>query len=291
MRSVHDNRNAALGGAGLAATGLGAGAYAGLRHANGTQQPLHQTQGLTPSSGAVPVSQPADQIHNTTQSSWPLQDTTTHVSYPGQGTLAPHNTYEQGPAVQAYGSNQDAPREDHDKRNAAVLGGAVGAAGLGSAAYVDSQHRDQHEADEYLKKITQEREKEQHALEKEQRHRERELEKENEGEERKKHGLLGFLHRDKSKKEKKEKFTPSPDASPRQSRDYSPRHSRDYGDEHPDSPRWKGKHLLHKDPPKGHPAREMMEHQHERDPHGVGKREHIGIDGPIGNPDMISGDR
>ncbi|KAF7572814.1 hypothetical protein A1F97_00595 [Pyrenophora tritici-repentis] len=287
----HVNRNTAIGGAGLAAAGLGAGAYAGSRHTDGTQQPLHQTQGFPSSSAVAPVSQSAYQARDTTQSSYPLQDTATHGSYPGQGTIAPHNTYEQGPGVQTYGSNQGLVREDHDKRNAAVLGGAVGAAGLGGAAYVNSQHQDQREADQHLKKIAHEREKEQHALDKEQRHREKELEKETEGEEKKKHGLLGFLHRDKSRREKKDKSTPSPDSSPRQSRDYSPRHSRDYGDEHPDSPRWKGKHLLHKDPPKGHPAREMMEQQHESGLHGVGKREHVGIDGPIGNPDMISGDR
>ncbi|KAE8833232.1 hypothetical protein PTNB73_05378 [Pyrenophora teres f. teres] len=281
----HVNRNTAIGGAGLAAAGLGAGAYAGSRHTDGSQQPLHQTQGFPSSGGAAPVSQPAYQAHDTTQSSYPLQDPTTYASYPGQGTIAPHTTYEQGPGVQTYGSNQDPVMEDHDKRNAAVLGGAVGAAGLGGAAYANSQHQDKHEADERLKKIAHEREKEQHALDKEQRHHEKELEKEKEGEEKKKHGLLGFLHRDKSKREKKDKSTPSPDSSPRQSRDYSPRHSRDYGDEHPDSPRWKGKHLLHKDPPKGHPAREMLEHQYE------GKREHVGIDGPIGNADMISGDR
>ena len=284
----HFNRNTALGGAGLAAAGLGAGAYAGSRHTDGT---LHQTQGLASSGGAAPVSQPAYQARDTTQSSYPLQDTSTHVSNPNQGTLAPHNTYEQGPGVQTYGSNQDPARESHDKRNAAVLGGAVGAVGLGGAAYVDSRHQDQREVDERLKKIAHEREKEQHVFDKELRHHEKELEKESEGEEKKKHGLLGFLHRDKSKKEKRDKSTPSPDVSPRQSRDYSPRHSKDYGDEHPDSPRWKGKHLLHKDPPKGHPAREMMEHQHESDARGIGKREHVGIDGPIGNPDMISGDR
>ncbi|RMZ70822.1 cell surface [Pyrenophora seminiperda CCB06] len=284
--SDHVNRNTALGGAGLAAAGVGAGAYAGLRHDDGTQQPLPQSFG-----GAAQVSQPAYQGRDTTRSSYPLDSTTTHVPYPDQGTIAPHNTYEQGPGAQTYKSNEDPTKEDHGKRNAAVLGGAVGAAGLGGAAYLDSQHQDQREADERLKKTAHEREKEQHTLDKEQRHHEQALAKEHEGEEKKKHGLLGFLHRDKSKKEKKDDSTPSPDASPRQSRDYSPRHSKDYGEEQPDSPRWKGKHLLHKDPPKGHPACEVMEHQHEGVQHGVGKREHVGIDGPIGNPDMISGDR
>jgi flagellar biosynthesis GTPase FlhF len=269
-----------------------------------------------------------------------MHETATNESYPTSGTIAPHNTHAQDPTLQQPYGARDPTNENHDKRNAAVLGGALGAAGLGGAAYVDSQHQDEREAEERLKKIAHDKEKEQHRLDKEQHkhdkevhkhdkalaahekdehhlakehekeqarlakehekeqarlakeqhQREKELEKENEGEEKKKGGLLGFLHRDKSKKEKS---SASPESSPRQSRDYSPRHSRDYGDDHPDSPRWKGKHLLHKDPPKGHPAREAMEHQqHQTDPYGsAGKREHVGVDGPIGDPNMISGDR
>jgi len=110
---------------------------------------------------------------------------------------------------------------------------------LGGAAYVNSQNQDEREAEERLKKIAHEKEKEQHRLDKEQHkhdkevhkhdkalaahekdehrlakehekeqarlikeqhQREKELGKENEGEEKKKGGLLGFLHRDKSKK-------------------------------------------------------------------------------------------
>ncbi|CAN9095118.1 unnamed protein product [Alternaria alternata] len=318
----HINRNAALGGAGLAAAGLGAGAYAGSKHNdNTTQLPLRQKQDFASSD------QPAYPVQGATQSSYPMHETATDASYPTSGTIAPHNTHAQDPTIQPWGAN--ATNENHDKRNAAVLGGAVGAAGLGGAAYVNSQNQDEREAEERLKKIAHEKEKEQHRLDKEQHkhdkevhkhdkalaahekdehrlakehekeqarlikeqhQREKELGKENEGEEKKKGGLLGFLHRDKSKKEKS---SASPESSPRQSRDYSPRHSRDYSDDNPDSPRWKGKHLLHKDPPKGHPAREAMEHQqHQTDPYGsIGKKEHIGVDGPIGDPSMISGDR
>lgn len=331
----HINRNVALGGAGLAAAGLGAGAYAGSKHNdNTTQLPLRQKQDFTS------ADQSAYPVQGTAQSSCPMHETATNESYPTSGTIAPHNTHAQDPTLQQPYGARDPTNENHDKRNAAVLGGALGAAGLGGAAYVDSPHQDEREAEERLKKIAHDKEKEQHRLDKEQHkhdkevhkhdkalaahekdehhlakehekeqarlakehekeqarlakeqhQREKELEKENEGEEKKKGGLLGFLHRDKSKKEKS---SASPESSPRQSRDYSPRHSRDYGDDHPDSPRWKGKHLLHKDPPKGHPAREAMEHQqHQTDPYGsAGKREHVGVDGPIGDPNMISGDR
>jgi hypothetical protein len=319
----HINRNVALGGAGLAAAGLGAGAYAGSKHDNNTTQlPLRQKQDIASSGQTAYPSQ------GLMQSSYPMHESSTEASYPTSGTIAPHNTHAQDPSIQPWGSGANPVNESHDKRNAAVLGGAVGAAGLGGAAYIDSQHQDEREAEERLKKIAHDREKEQHRLDKEQHkhdkevhkhdkavaahekdehrlakehekeqarlvkeqhQREKELEKENEGEEKKKHGLLGFLHRDKSKREKS---SASPESSPRQSRDYSPRHSRELGDDHPDSPRWKGKHLLHKDPPKGHPAREAMEHQQATDTYGsAGKREHVGVDGPIGSPTMISGDR
>jgi hypothetical protein len=337
----HVNRNTALGGAGLVAAGLGAGAYAGSRHTDNTQElPLHQKQGLPSSGQPGSLGQSSYPTQGMTESLYP--QSTAQSAYPTTGTVAPHNTHNQGLMnQQPYGVTQEPANENHNKRNAAVLGGAVGAAGLGGAAYVDSQHQDEREAEERLQKLAHEREKEQakeqHKLDKEQakhdkevlkhdkavaahekeearlakdhekdehrlmkehekeqarlakeqHQREKELEKENEGEEKKKHGFLSFLHRDKSKKEK----SASPESSPRQSRDYSPRHSLD--ENNPDSPRWKGKHLLHKDPPKGHPAREAMEHQHETvDPYGhAGKREHQGIDGPIGDPNMISGDR
>ncbi|KAL6707535.1 hypothetical protein ACN47E_004105 [Coniothyrium glycines] len=154
------------------------------------------------------------------------------------------------------------------------------------------------------KKVAKEHEKEEKRLEKEEAKRQKEAEKEAEGE-KKKGGLLGFLHRDKSKKEKS---TSSPESSPRQSREYSPRHSKEYaagtgalgvgttaaayGDDHPDSPRYKAHNLLHKDPPKGHPAREALEHPTQSTSTALsGKREHIGVDGPIGDPNAISGDR
>ncbi|KAH4863478.1 hypothetical protein HBH75_005690 [Parastagonospora nodorum] len=155
-----------------------------------------------------------------------------------------------------------------------------------------------------------EQEKEAHRLEKEREKEAARLEKEREkdtGTPEKRRSILGFLHRDKSKKEKS-----SNDNSPRQSGEVrrsidNNRHSREYAgaaggatalgagttaaayddSNNPDSPRWKGKNRLHKDPPKGHPAREALEH-HELG-EMPGKREHVGVDGPIGNPNAISG--
>jgi hypothetical protein len=277
----HVNKNTAFTGAGLAGAALGAGAYAREPHTHSTQQlPLRQKEDYAPYTQGGPVSQPVHSTQDTSQTSWPLLDNADHVSYPAQGTIAPHNTHVQDPAIHSYGSVQDPVREEHDTRNATVLGGAVGAAGLGGAAYMDNRYQSQREADDRLKKISLEREKEEH-------HHEKEFNKENETEEKKKHRLLGFLHRDKSKREKS---SASPESSPRQSKDYSPRHSKDDIDD-PDSPRWKGKHLLHKDPPKGHPAREVLEQSHHNDPYAVGKRQHVGTDGPIGDPFAISGDR
>ncbi|KAF2025734.1 hypothetical protein EK21DRAFT_103721 [Setomelanomma holmii] len=277
------SRDVALGsGAALGAGALGGAAYAGSKHADNTQ-------------------------HVPTSSTQPLSSSTHPAS--------------------------DQPKQDHTKRDAALLGGA-GAAAAGGAAYGHSQHKDaefereqekeahKHEKEAYKHdkavavaekeqhKHEKEQEKEAHRLEKEREKEaarlEKEREKEVEGEEKKKHGILGFLHRDKSKKEKRI----SADSSPRQSSELdNKRYSKEYAaaggavalgagttaaayghdsdSNDPNSPRWKGKNKLHKDPPKGHPAREAMEHHEMGDVSG--KREHVGVDGPIGRPDAISG--
>jgi hypothetical protein len=169
-------------------------------------------------------------------------------------------------------------------------------------------------AEKHDHKHEKEQEKEAHRLQKEREKEAARLEKEREKEAEpaeKKHGILGFLHRDKSKKDKT-----SADNSPRQSGEVrrsidNKRHSKEYAaggaalgagaglgaattaaayddDSNPNSPRWKGKNRLHKDPPAGHPAREALEHHEMGEMHG-GKREHVGVDGPIGNPNAISG--
>ena len=149
------------------------------------------------------------------------------------------------------------------------------------------QHKHDIEQEKEQRHLEKEREKEAHRLEKERLEREKSAEATPE----KKHGILGFLHRDKSKKEGRH----SADSSPRQSTDArtsydNPRHSKEYAalganttaaaydSNDPASPRWKGKNLLHKDPPPGHPAREALEHQHEMGEMG-GKREDIGYSG------------
>ncbi|CAO2652422.1 Nn.00g007050.m01.CDS01 [Neocucurbitaria sp. VM-36] len=156
---------------------------------------------------------------------------------------------------------------------------------------VAAQEKEQHKHEKELAA----QEKEQHKREKEADKEAHKQEKEHEGEEKKKGGLLGFLHRDKSKKEKS-----SPETSPRHSKEYAAAGTAGavgagttaaaYDEEQdPNSPRWKGKNRLHKDPPPGHPAREALEQQQE----GIqgGKREHVGVDGPIGDPNLVSGDR
>jgi hypothetical protein len=166
------------------------------------------------------------------------------------------------------------------------------------AAHDKQQHRHDIEQEKEQRHLEKEREKEAHRLEKERLEREKSAEATPE----KKHGILGFLHRDKSKKEGRH----SAESSPRQSTDArtsydNPRHSKEYAalgasttaaaydSNDPNSPRWKGKNLLHKDPPPGHPAREALEHQHEMGELQSGTHEHIGTDGSIGNPNALSG--
>lgn len=168
----------------------------------------------------------------------------------------------------------------------------------------DQKHHDKLVATEEHKR-QKELEKEQHArekeLEKEQLAREKEVEKahptEEEGE-KKKHGLFGFLHRDKDKRK-------STDENDRRLSGDSPRHSKEYagagaaagvggaaayeGLHESDSDGRKNRNKLHKEPPPGHPAREAWEQQQHQERSPItGKREHIGTDGPIGDKDRIS---
>ncbi|KAF1844175.1 uncharacterized protein K460DRAFT_357797 [Cucurbitaria berberidis CBS 394.84] len=333
-------------GAGLGAAGAGAGAYAGSKHADNTQNlPLHQKQDFAYSAapGSVPQSGSTGGTiapHNThtqdpvgNQHYNPSQDRSEqHHDKRDAALLGTAGAAAAGGGAYAYSQHQDAERERarlekeqqerlkheaHDREK--------------------EQHRldkEQHKHEKEAHKLEKEQhkhdkgvvaaqhkhdkdvaayEKEQHHLETEQHKRDKEaekeahrLEKEREGGEKKKGGLLGFLHRDKSKKE-----TPSPETSPRHSKEYSPRDSKEYAaagtagalgagttaaaygeEQDPESPRWKGKNRLHKDPPPGHPAREALENQNEGQGELYGgKREHVGIDGPIGNPNLISGDR
>jgi hypothetical protein len=230
----------------------------------------------------------------------------------------PQDYPQQASAHQRYDSVQDPHQRDHTKRNTAA---AVGVAGAGAGAYEYSkqdaeierqqderakeyqkqqkelekqQAKQQKEHDKLVaaeeKKHHKEAEKHQKEVEKEEARQQKEMDKEEQGE-KKKHHLFGFLHRDKKDKEKGEG---SDSGSPRHSKEYAaagagaseatldspsegtPRTSLDH----------KGRNRLHKDPPKGHPAREAMEASQQ----GY-EQQHMGIDGPIGRPGEISGDQ
>lgn len=253
----HSSRNTALGaGAGLAGT---AAAGYGLSHHgdNTTHAPSSSVQ---PGSSSLPQS---------------------------TGTLA------QG---QQYPQNTD-PTHSHDKRDAALLGGAGAAAGAG-AGYAYGQRTQPQFDPKEQEKLDKETAKHQHDLEKKHDKQVHKLEKEHEKDLKKhekeaahhddgekKGGLLGFLHRDKSKKE------PNPESADRRSDDHHygrdaavaggvgagaaglAEHERD--DQFGHGSGYKGKNLLHKEPPVGHPAREALEREHAND--------RIGTDGPFGS--------
>ncbi|KAJ4331635.1 hypothetical protein N0V95_009847 [Ascochyta clinopodiicola] len=251
----HSSRNAALGaGAGLA--GTAAAGHAISHHDNTTRTPGSATQ---PGSSSLP--QPTGSLT--------------------QGQQYPHNTD---------------PSQSHDKRDAALLGGAGAAAGAG-AGYAYGQRTQPQFDPKEQERLDKETAKHQHDLEKKHDKEVHKLEKEHEkdlkkhekeaakhDDSEKKGGLLGFLHRDKSKKD------PSPDSPPRRTEDHHygrdaavaggvgagaaglAEHERE--DQFGHGSGYKGKNLLHKDPPVGHPAREALEGGHAND--------RFGTDGPIG---------
>jgi hypothetical protein len=141
---------------------------------------------------------------------------------PGSSSLPqPTGSLTQG---QQYSHNTD-PSPTHTGRDAALVGGAGAAAGAG-AGYAYGQRtqpqfdpKEQEKLDKETAKhqheLEKKHEKEVHKLEKEHEKDLKKHEKHEEKEEKKSGGLLGFLHRDKSKKEK----SPSPESSPRSSQD------------------------------------------------------------------------
>jgi hypothetical protein len=242
-------------------------------------------------------------------------------------TQQPQVIQQQYPPTQASSSvhypqdsvNDPKAHNQHQKRDAAALGAAGAAVGAGGA-FAYSQH-DAEKDREAAQKANEQAFKHQHqhfaaqqkeqekAFHEQQKHQnklaaaeekkhhkeaEKEHEDDHDGENKeKKHHLFGFLHRDKDKSKN------SPDSSPRASIE-NKRHSKEYatgagaaglggaaayeaGHDRHDSD---GRHRLHKDPPKGHPAREALEQQQ----HQPGQQR-MGVDGPIGIPNQISGDR
>jgi hypothetical protein len=248
----NSSRNAALGaGAGLA--GATAAGYGLSHHDNHTATPGSETQ---PGSSSLP--QPTGSLT--------------------QGQQYPHNTD---------------PSQSHTGRHDALAGGA----GAGYAYGQRTQPQFDPKEQERLDKETAKR---QHDLEKKYNKEVHKLEKEHEKdlkkhekeaakhdkeaahhEKEKSGGLLGFLHRDKSKKD------PSPESTPRRSDEYH--HGRDAAvaggagagaaalAEHGRNDRfghgsgYKGKNLLHKDPPADHPASQAL--------HAINR---VSVDGPIG---------
>lgn len=249
--NVNRSTIAPAAGAGLAAGAAGGAAYAGMKGSeNSRDMPAHDP--LTAQAPSTQGHQRYDSVNGPTQ------------------------------------------KEDHTKRNAA-LAGTAGAATLGGAAYAYNEHsnREQERLAQQSEKeharLEKRAEKEQHVHEKEahkhdkaaaKEERRRSKDSEEREDKEKKGGLLGFLHRDKTRKEKKTGQS-SNESSPRQSREVTPAaaaglpaaHS---SDEHmpqdmeashasqgssANSPRWKASHKLHKDPPKNHPARQAWEEQ------------------------------
>jgi hypothetical protein len=338
----HTGRNVALGsGAALGAGGLYA---ANQHADNTHQAPLSSTQPMGSSNPSAPLTQsyPTQSSTTTTYPAQgtiaPQNTTTSHAPYGsaqdpyekdhtkrdaavlgGAGAAAvggaayAHNQESDIERERARLEKEQAERLKHDQKVQDKEQHKLDKEHAKQEKEAHKHEKEQHKhekaaiaAEKQEHKHEKEQEKEAHRLEKEREKEAARLEKEREKAQtpEKKHGILGFLHRDKSKKEKS-----SADNSPRQSGEVrrsvdNNRHSREYAaggaalgagataaaydDNHPDSPRWKANNKLHKEPPKGHPAREALEHHEMGEMHG-GKREHIGVDGPIGDPNAISG--
>jgi len=263
------SRNAALGaGAGLA--GASAVGY-GLAH-HGDKNQLTSTPGTSTQPGSSSLPQPTGSLT--------------------QGQQYPHNTD---------------PSQSHLGRNAALAGGAGAAAGAG-AGYAYGQHAQPQFDPKEQERLEKETAKRQHELEKKHDKDVHKLEKEHEKDlkkhekeaakhdedEKKKGGVLGFLHRDKSKKGR------SPESTPRRSDEHYGRdaavaggvgagaaglaeHERD--DKFGHGSGYKGKNLLHKEPPKGHPAREARSSGSSRS----SGEHHYGRDAAIGGGALGAG--
>ncbi|KAF2622456.1 hypothetical protein BU25DRAFT_209006 [Macroventuria anomochaeta] len=251
----NSSRNAALGaGAGLA--GATAAGY-GLSHHNDKTQHTF-TPGASTQPGSSSLPQPTGSLN--------------------QGQQYPYNTD---------------PSQSHTSRDADLAGGAGTAAGAG-AGYAYGQRTQPQFDPKEQERLDKETAKHQHDLENKHDKEVHKLEKKHEkdlkkhekeaahhDEKEKSGGLLGFLHRSKSKKE------PSPESTPRRSDEHHyghdaavaggvgagasglVEHERD--DKFGHGSGYKGKNLLHKDPPAGHPANEAL-HTNNR----------VGVDGPIG---------
>jgi hypothetical protein len=302
----HYGRDAAVAG-GLGAAG--AGTYAATRGDDRTQQPAISQQPYPTQTSSQPQSSSAYQSHNAQD---PVQDPNSQHHKRDAAAVGAAGAAAGAGGAYAY-SQHDAEKErkaaekahEHELKE--------------QQKELEKQQKAQHKADEkaahdkqkadekaahdkqkelehqhakdqkhHDKLVAAEEHKRQKELEKEQHAREKEAEKahpEEEGE-KKKHGLFGFLHRDKDKRT-------SLDENDRPKSGESPRHSKEYagagaaagvggaaayeGLHDSDSDGHKTRNKLHKEPPPGHPAREAMEHQQQHSPIS-GKHEKSGTD-------------
>lgn len=221
----------------------GAGLYgASKHHGEAVQQPGYDAQ------------QPGSQQYNTHQPGYQ------QFSYPRQGETAPYGTQNQ-----AYDDQANRDHDHHYGRDAALT---TGAAGAGAYAYNKHQDKDvkneQHALEKEQKAEQKAREKE---LAHERKHDQRELEKQQaaatHGTPEKKHGLF---HR------KSKSVTKSPEPSPRTSLEAAEGTGRTSYDS--------GRNKLHKNPPPGHPAWDVLNNKQQG-------AQHIGADG---RPDKFSQD-
>ncbi|KAJ4288636.1 hypothetical protein N0V90_011873 [Kalmusia sp. IMI 367209] len=273
----HQKRNAALGTAAAAGVGAG-GAYAYSQHDAQKEQERQlkeQQKVYQDQQKELEKKQAKDQKHH---------DKLVAAEEKKHQKDAEHKEREQQKELEKQHAKE---QKHHDK--------LVAAEEKKHQKDVEHKEREQQKELEKQHAIEQKQHDKLVAAEQQQQSKEAERPAEEEGSPKeKKHRLFGFLHRDKKDKDKT-----SEENSPRQSRD-SPRHSKEYAagagaaglagaaayeGTHDDGKHLgekKGRNVLHKDPPKGHPAREAMEQG--------GKREHVGIDGPIGDPNLVSGD-
>ncbi|KAF2010884.1 hypothetical protein BU24DRAFT_496060 [Aaosphaeria arxii CBS 175.79] len=222
----HDKRNAALGTAGVAAA-AGAGAYAYSQH----DAEKAEKERLA----AQRKAEEKELAHQRKAEEKELA----HQHKQDQKELA-HRQKEQDKAFEKQQreleKQQTKDQKKHDKFVAA-------------------------EAKSHQKETEKERERQQQLEQQQQRPEDEDEHKE------KKHHLFGFLHRDKTRKERK--GTSSASSSPRSSRDLttgagaagaSGLAAHEYAQDSDTSEGRKHRNKLHKDPPKGHPAREALEH-------------------------------
>ncbi|KAF1998398.1 hypothetical protein P154DRAFT_251128 [Amniculicola lignicola CBS 123094] len=314
----HYGRDAAVGGGALAA-GAGTAAYLSSRDqpsategyqqpsatqgyqqlashgyqqpaAQGYQQPSgqsYQQQSTDPSHQRFDsVQDPSQQSHNKLNIA-----TASAAGVAGAGTAYGLSQHEQEKAekerLAKLQKDQDKVIKDHEKKQAHDQKHANKVA----AAEDKHLHKEmQKDAEKAQKKIEKEEAKAEKKHEKKEAKAEKNHEKEEDSGKKKRHSLLGFLHRDKKKSDAD---SGSDSGSPRHSKEYAATgagagaglagaaaYEAEQGNGH-------DRNRLHKDPPPGHPAREAMEQQSAV---AGGKHEHRGIDGPIGDPNLVSGD-